>query len=98
MLIQIKLIATFFFLFIYLNNATAQQTTLPSAEVVQVNNNLTAHQYEFSALAKWNNKIVLVPQNRKNVIDTIFMIDSAEVDQSIQECLSGSVSNSSPIN
>ena len=57
----------------------AQQSSL-----IQINDTLTAHQYEFSALAKWKNKILLIPQNRKNIIDSVFMIDSAEIDQSIQ--------------
>jgi hypothetical protein len=55
-----------------------------SASLIQVNDSLTSHQYEFSALAKWNNKILLVPQNRNHVIDSVFVIDSAEIDQSIQ--------------
>jgi len=53
--------------------------------IVQVNDSLTAHRYEFSALAKWKDKILLIPQNRKNVVDSIFMIDSSTIDQAIQK-------------
>jgi hypothetical protein len=62
----------------------AQQINLPTATVIQVNDNLTAHRYEFSALARWKNKIVLVPQNRRNVIDTVYMIDSPEIEHSLR--------------
>ncbi|MEO8712867.1 MAG: hypothetical protein ABI405_12120, partial [Parafilimonas sp.] len=55
------------------------------ANIVQINDSLTAHRYEFSALAKWHNKILLVPQNRRNVIDSIYMIDSSEIEQSLQQ-------------
>jgi hypothetical protein len=68
-----------FFLLIYASQLSAQQSSL-----VQINDTLTAHQYEFSALAKWKNKILLIPQNRKNIVDSVFMIDSAAIDQSIQ--------------
>ncbi len=68
------------FLLIYASLLSAQQSSL-----LQINDTLTAHQYEFSALAKWKNKILLIPQNRKNVIDSVFMIDSAAIDQSIQK-------------
>ncbi|HEY2728157.1 MAG TPA: hypothetical protein VGI61_13355, partial [Parafilimonas sp.] len=68
-----------FFLLIYSSSLIAQQSSL-----IQINDTLTAHQYEFSALAKWKNEILLIPQNRKNIIDSVFMIDSAAIDQSIQ--------------
>jgi len=68
-----------FFLLIYASLLSAQQSSL-----IQINDTLTAHQYEFSALAKWKNKILLIPQNRKNIVDSVFMIDSAAIDQSIQ--------------
>lgn len=67
-----------FILFILPNILLAQ------SNIIQVNDSLIAHQYEFSALAKWRNKILLIPQNRKNVIDSVFIIDSAAIDQSIQ--------------
>ncbi|MEP6465242.1 MAG: hypothetical protein ABJB05_03005 [Parafilimonas sp.] len=54
-----------------------------STNIIQVNDTLTAHRYEFSALAKWHNKIILVPQDRRNVIDSIYIIDSTEIDQSL---------------
>jgi hypothetical protein len=72
-------ILLFFFLLVYASLLSAQQSSL-----IQINDTLTAHQYEFSALAKWKNKILLIPQNRKNIIDSIFMIDSTAIDQSIQ--------------
>ena len=56
-----------------------------SPNIIQINDNLTAHRYEFSSLAKWKNKIVLIPQNHKNVIDSIYMIDSIEIERSIQK-------------
>lgn len=68
------------FLLLYSDVLVAQPSPL-----IQVNDTLTAHQYEFSALAKWKNKILLIPQNRKNIVDSIFMIDSAAIDESIQK-------------
>ncbi len=68
-----------FILMIYSADLFAQQPL-----IIQINDTLTAHRYEFSALAKWKNKILLIPQNRKNIIDSVFMIDSAVADQSIQ--------------
>ena len=73
-----KLYLSLFFV-VYINTLAAQQP------IIQINDTLTAHRYEFSALAKWHNKILLVPQNRRNVIDSIYMIDSAEIDQSLQQ-------------
>lgn len=60
------------------------QLIAQSSSVIQINDSLTSHQYEFSALAKWKNKILLIPQNRNHVIDSVFMIDSAAMDKSIQ--------------
>ena len=67
-----------FFSLIYSSSLIAQQS------LIQINDSLTAHQYEFSALAKWKNKILLIPQNRKNVVDSVFIIDSTAIDLSIQ--------------
>ncbi len=65
-------------LFIYADATLAQQHP-----VIQINDSLTAHRYEFSALAKWRNTIVLVPQNRRNVIDSIYFIDTSEIAASL---------------
>ncbi len=59
--------------------------SLTAQSIIQINDTLTAHRYEFSALAKWHNKILLVPQNRRNVIDSIYLIDSSEIEQSLQK-------------
>ena len=56
-----------------------------SPNIIQINDSLTAHRYEFSSLAKWKNKIVLIPQNHRNVIDSVYMIDSAEIERSVQK-------------
>ncbi len=64
---------------VYINSLAAQQS------IIQINDTLTAHRYEFSALAKWHNKILLVPQDRRNVIDSIYFIDSSEIEQSLQK-------------
>jgi hypothetical protein len=53
--------------------------------IVQVNDALTQHEYEFSALAKWKNKIVLVPQNHSHVIDSVFLIRAADISRSIKK-------------
>ncbi|MBS1748062.1 MAG: hypothetical protein JST21_18005 [Bacteroidetes bacterium] len=52
---------------------------------IQVNDALTAHQYEFSALANWKNKIVLIPQNHNHVIDSVFLIKSSAIQHSIKK-------------
>ena len=72
------------FFFIFLLIYSAALVGQPSS-FIQINDTLTAHQYEFSALAKWKNKILLIPQNRKNIIDSVFMIDSVAIDESIQK-------------
>lgn len=61
-------------LFVYADAALAQPHP-----VIQINDSLTAHRYEFSSLSKWRNTIVLVPQNRRNVIDSIYFIDTTEI-------------------
>jgi phytase-like protein len=76
---NMKIVLLFFLLISAITSFEQKQS------IIQVNDTLTAHRYEFSALAKWHNKIVLVPQNRRNVIDSIYMIDSAEIDQSLQQ-------------
>ena len=72
------------FFFIFLLIYSAALVGQPSS-FIQINDTLTAHQYEFSALAKWKNKILLVPQNRKNVIDSVYMIDSLAIEESLQK-------------
>ena len=69
-----------FFLLIIAVTSIAQKRS-----IIEINDTLTAHRYEFSALAKWHNKILLIPQNRRNIIDSIYMIDSAEIDASLQQ-------------
>ena len=51
--------------------------------VIQINDSLTAHRYEFSSLARWHNNIILIPQNKRNVIDSIYFIDSSEIAASL---------------
>ena len=63
------------------NCSYAQQGDNVSARVMMIHHPLTAHRYEFSALAKWKNKILLIPQDCKNVVDSIFMIDSSEIEK-----------------
>ena len=62
-------------------NIKAQQLNLPAPGVTLINNGLSESRYEFSALAKWKNKILLVPQNRRNLIDSVYMIDSSEIER-----------------
>ena len=73
-------IAAVAFKAIVLSSAFAQ-TNRPGPEVIVINHPLTAHRYEFSALAKWQNKILLIPQDCKNVVDSIFVIDSSEIER-----------------
>lgn len=67
----------------FLLTCALQLSAQPPA-FIQINDTLTAHQYEFSALAKWKNKILLIPQNRNHIIDSVFMMDSCAIDRSIQ--------------
>ena len=71
-------------MFCSLTNSFSQQHDLPHKNSTLINTNLFDHRYEFSALAKWKNKILLVPQNRRNVIDSVYMIDSTETEASLQ--------------
>jgi len=68
-----------------ITNSFSQPHDLPHKSITLINTNLFDHRYEFSALAKWKNKILLVPQNRRNVIDSIYLIDSAEIERSLQK-------------
>src|SRR4029078_326684 len=81
-------VTCFFLLFIILANSyslKAQQHNLPVSLTTEINTGLTKSQYEFSALAKWKDKILLIPQNRKTVVDSVFMIDSNEIAKSLQK-------------
>jgi len=65
-------------------NSFSQQRDLPHKNITIINTNLSDHRYEFSALAKWKNKILLVPQDRRNVVDSVYVIDSSEIERSLQ--------------
>lgn len=67
-----------------ITNSFSQPHDLPHKNITLINNNLLDHRYEFSALAKWKNKVLLVPQNRRNVIDSVYMIDISEIERSLQ--------------
>jgi len=75
-LITILAFTTFF-----LASAFPQKDNHAVPALTVINHLLTAHRYEFSALAKWKDKILLIPQDCKNVIDSIFMIDSTEIEK-----------------
>jgi len=81
-----QLIRYFFLLLLtgYAFNIKAQQLNLSAPGVTLISNGLFESRYEFSALAKWKNKILLVPQNRKHVIDSVFMIDSSAIEAFLQ--------------
>ena len=64
-----------------LSYVVAQPANYPPPATTVIHHPLTAHRYEFSALAKWENKILLIPQDCKNVVDSIFMIDSLEIEK-----------------
>ncbi len=66
-------------------NVKAQQHNLPVAAAIEINTGLTKPQYEFSALAKWKNKVLLIPQDRKTVIDSVFMIENDQIDNAMHE-------------
>src|SRR5690242_14266945 len=65
-------------------NSFSQQRDLTHKNITIINTNLFDHRYEFSALAKWKNKILLVPQDRRNIIDSVYVIDSSEIERSLQ--------------
>lgn len=69
------------FFLLLINSILPAQTT----HIVQINDALTAHQYEFSALAKWKNKIALIPQNHNHVIDSVFLIKASAIQRSIKK-------------
>jgi hypothetical protein len=74
-----------FIMFCAVADSFSQQQELPAANITLINTNLTEPRYEFSALTKWKNKIILVPQNRRNVIDSVYIIDSLEIENSLQK-------------
>jgi len=63
---------------------SGQQLNFPAPAITAIDNGLSAHRYEFSALAKWNDKILLVPQNRRHIIDSVFMIDTTAIEAFLQ--------------
>src|SRR6478609_11183294 len=81
-----QLIRCFLLLFLtgYAFIVSGRQLNLPVPGITVIDNGLSAHQYEFSALAKWKDKILLVPQNRRHVIDSVFMIDSTAIEAFLQ--------------
>ena len=82
---QVSRLFSLFIILANYYNVKAQQHYLPVATATEINTGLTMPQYEFAALAKWKNKILLIPQNRKTVIDSVFMIDEAEIDNALQK-------------
>jgi len=82
-----QLIRCFLLLFLtgYAFIVSGQQLNLPVPGITVIDNGLSAHQYEFSGLAKWKDKILLVPQNRRHVTDSVFMIDSTAIEAFLQK-------------
>lgn len=81
-----QVLRSFLFVFLagFVYSVNAQQLNLPAPPVTVINKGLSDSRYEFSGLAKWHNKILLVPQNRKHVIDSVFMIDSSAIEAFLQ--------------
>ncbi len=84
-----QLTGSFFLLILFSNCYTvkAQQRHLPVATATEINTGLTRSQYEFSALANWKDKVILVPQNKRTIIDSVFMIDKLEIANALEKSL-----------
>ena len=79
-----KLLYLLFFLFFTIH-ASAQHFTLPVEHPIYLNDSIDNSYYEFSGIAKWKDKILLIPQHR-SAYDKyhIVCVDTTSIDYVIQ--------------
>ena len=66
---------------LFFRQAVAQRNVLPTEKPVYLADSISNSYYEFSGMAKWKNKILLIPQHR-SAYDTyhIIAVDTASID------------------